>query len=185
MQDNGSNLDITQVLRALGNSLRQFGGFSPNEIRRSGLDREATLRWNILKSLESGSLTGFAIIEKLGDSLRPKAAEIYPLLEQMTDEGLITQVLKKDRKHWSLSETGKDLLKTSPEPVELNRDDEQVDWSAPKWVDLRGVVPTAFARLGRVGIEVAKFGTKEQQESAAREIDEARKRIHHILSDDH
>jgi hypothetical protein len=36
--------------------------------------------------------------------------------------------------------------------------------------------------LGKVSVEVATYGTKEQQEAAAAAIDEARRRIHEILA---
>lgn len=182
MQNNWMNIDLKSMVESLQENIRAFGGFNPEQVRRAGLVNEEGLRLAIIKALGEGPKTGTAIIETIAslNSFKPSAGSVYPLLEQLTDEGLISSAFKKDRKTFTLTDAGREFLAAVPEsPAPEN---ESESWATPKWVDLRGVVPVSLTRLGKVSVEVAKFGTKEQQEEAAKAIDEARRRIHEILS---
>jgi DNA-binding PadR family transcriptional regulator len=180
---NWANFDFSAMAKSLSENIKTFGGFSPETVRRSGLLNEEGLRLHILGSLQEGSKTGHEIVEALSLlTIKPTAGAIYPLLESLLDEGLISVTVKKDRKVYSLTATGKDLASSSPAPEETLADGEETKW-APKWVDVRGVVPVAAARLAKVSLEVSQYGTKEQQEQADEAIDDARRRIHEILSE--
>jgi DNA-binding PadR family transcriptional regulator len=186
MQNNWMNIDLKNMVDTLRENIRNLGGFNPEQVRQAGLLNEEGFRSAIVKALFDGPKTGAAIIEAISEksasNFKPAAGTIYPLLEQLSDEGLVSSSIKKDRKLFSLTEAGKEFHGTLPssqgEPAEANTS----SWSTPKWVDLRGVVPIAATRLGKVSVEVATYGTKEQQEAAAAAIDEARRRIHEILA---
>jgi DNA-binding PadR family transcriptional regulator len=175
--------DFEAMAKSLRENLKNFGGFSPEEVRRSGLLTEEGLRLHILNALKDSPKTGHELTEALKQTnLKPSAGIIYPLLESLLDEGMVTVSVKKDRKFYSITEAGKALLASTPIPEENLGEAAENSW-APKWVDARGVVPVAGARLAKVGLEVSKYGTKEQQERAAEAINEARRQIHKILSE--
>lgn len=177
------NFDFNAMTKSLRNNIKSFGGFSPEAVRRSGLLSEEGLRFQVLNSLQEGSKTGHELIEALAQlNIKPTAASVYPLLEGLLDEGMVSVAVKKDRKVYSITDAGKALLSSTPTPEATLDDSEKETW-APKWVDVRGVVPVAATRLAKVSLEVSKYGTKEQQEQAAEFIDEARRRIHEILSE--
>lgn len=183
MSNNWMNFDLAAMAKSLGENIKSFGGFSPEAVRRTGLLNEEGLRFHILASLEAGAKTGHDILESLGTlSIKPTASSVYPLLESLLDDGLISVSVKKDRKFYSLTESGKDAVASAPAPAEELSENQESSW-APKWVDVRGVVPVAAARLAKVSLEVSQYGTKEQQERAAEAIDDARRRIHEILSE--
>lgn len=183
MYENWSNLDLKNLLKTIDSSIRKFGGFNPETVRRRAFKTQDSTRWDVLRALSTEPSTGIQLIETLSQKSSVTASEIYPLLDQLCDEGLVSQSTKKERKFYSITDAGKSFLNENEESQSIDSEDEAEPWETPKWIDLRGLVPTAFARLSKVGLEVAKFGSKEQQEAAAKEIDEARKRIHRILAD--
>lgn len=177
------NFDFNAMAKNLRDNIKSFGGFNPEAVRQSGLLNEEGLRLRILDSLKDGSKTGHDIVEALAElRVKPTAASVYPLLESLLDEGMVSVVLKKDRKVYSLTDEGKSVLASTPAPEETLEDAPDSSW-VPNWVDIRGLVPVASARLAKVSLEVSQFGTKEQQEQAAEAIDDARRRIHEILSE--
>lgn len=177
------NLDFNAMAKSLRNNIKSFGGFSPEAVRRSGLLSEEGFRFHVLNALQENPKTGHELVEALTQlNFKPTAASVYPLLEGLLDEGMVSVGVKKDRKVYSITDDGKALLSSTPTP-ELSLEDSGEDTWAPKWVDVRGVVPVAAARLAKVSLEVSQYGTKEQQEQAAEAIDDARRRIHEILSE--
>lgn len=184
MNNDWMNLDLASMAKSLKENIRSFGGFSPEEVRRSGLQNEEGLRFAILKTLKDSSKTGHEVIEAIvaadANSVKVTAGSVYPLLESLVDESLLTWTMKKDRRVFSITAEGKKHLASAPKPDEMS--DSQKDSWAPKWVDVRGVVPVAASRLAKVSLEVSQYGTKEQQEAAAKAIDEARQQIHLILA---
>ena len=180
---NWANFDFSAMAKSLRENIKTFGGFSPETVRRSGLLNEEGLRLHILAALQEGSKTGHEIVETLAElNVKPTAGAVYPLLESLLDEGLISVTVKKDRKVYSITDAGEQLASSTPTPEQTLEDAEESSW-APKWVDVRGVVPVAAGRLAKVSLEVSQYGTKEQQEQAAEAIDEARRRIHEILTE--
>jgi DNA-binding PadR family transcriptional regulator len=187
MQNDWSKIDLKNLVTTLSENLKQFGGFSPQQVREAGLLNEDYLRQAILRTLAGGPKTGKQIIEHIeGDSrtgFKPKPGAIYPLLENMIDEGLVSAAFKKDRKNFSITDHGRAALTEAPVTAESG-EAGGVTWGLPKWVDLRGVVPVAASRLAKVSLEVSQYGDKKQQEAAAKAIDEARRKIHEILASD-
>jgi DNA-binding PadR family transcriptional regulator len=181
------NFDMKSVFENLNENIRAFGGFNPEQVRQAGLLGDEAIRNLVLRSLKGGAKTGHQLIIEVENAssgrIKPTAGRIYPLLESLLDEGLVSLSTKKDRKLYSLTEAGLKVESNLEfeQPTETSKNGS--DWAFPKWVDVRGVIPVAATRLGKVSLEVAQFGTKEQQEQAAAALDDARKRIHEILSE--
>jgi DNA-binding PadR family transcriptional regulator len=181
------NVDLKAMFDSLSENIRSLGGFNPEQVKRAGFVDEEGLRILVLRSLNGAPKTGHELSTAVDELSRGKVSaspsRIYPLLERLLDEGLISVATKKDRKIYSLTESGKTAEASFAEiPIEEPEANEST-WALPKWVDVRGVIPIAATRLGKVSLEVAQFGTKDQQERAAAAIDDARKRIHEILSE--
>ena len=178
------NFDLKAIFESLRENISTFGGFSPQQVREAGLVSDEKLVAWILRALENGPKTGHEILNFIGEtsSSSVKPGAIYPMLENLQDQGLVSAKLKADRKVFSLTPEGLsafEKLAVEPEPEEAI---DGLVWGWPKWVDVRGVVPSAAARLAKVTLEVSQHGTKEQQQQAAEALDEARKRIHAILA---
>lgn len=186
MNNSPRNFDLKAIFESLRENVSKFGGFNPQQVREAGLLTEEKLVASILRALENGPKTGSEVMAYIVEttSISAKAGSVYPMLENLQDTGIVSAKTKADRKIYQLTPEGLSAfakLAVDPEPEESV---DGQDWGWPKWVDLRGLVPSASARLAKVTLEVSQHGTKEQQKQAAEALDEARKRIHAILSAD-
>ncbi len=183
MNNNFAGFDLRAISDAVKENIRQFGGFSPSEVGQAGAVGVERLRGDVLISLKGSPKTGFELINAIGvDSKKPSSSQLYPLLEQLFDEGLLTSTVKKDRRVFALTASGEQALAgwQPAEPAEDQNFDAKT-W-LPTWVDLRGNLPKSLARLGKLSFEVSQHGSKSQQEEAAKAIDDAVKQLHKILS---
>jgi len=87
----------------------------------------------------------------------------------------------KDRKVYTLTKAGKAAEKLLVAEETAN-DETGSGWDITQWADPNGNLTTASRRLARAAFDLARHGTKEQQEAAAAAIDEARRKIHEILA---
>ena len=187
MRDTGLNIDLRAVALSLKENIGKLGGFSPEQVRQAATS-DASLRNAVLSALLDGSKTGHDVMLALKETSRmgiaPSAGRVYPLLENLTDQGLVTSSVKKDRKVFKITEAGRDALSAAAPEVETEAGSNAgTGWPLPKWVDLTGEIPRASARLAAVAVDVAKNGTREQQKQAAAIIDEARRQLHQLLSE--
>lgn len=183
MNTSWSSFDLRSIADAVRDNVRQFGGFSPNEVKKAGTVGSARLRFEVLKAAEKSAKTGFEIQSAIGESAhKPASAALYPLLEQLVDERLLKAAVKKDRRLFSLTEAGAKELETWQPDTDREPLGNEDNWLLPNWVDLRGALPKSLARLGRQSVEVSRHGSKEQQEKAAAAIDETVKKLHKILA---
>jgi DNA-binding PadR family transcriptional regulator len=184
MRDTGINIDLRAVVKSLSDNIGKLGGFSPEQVRQAATS-DATLRSAVLAALSEGSKTGHEVMLALKETSRmgiaPSAGRVYPLLENLTDQGLVTSSIKKDRKVFKLTDAGREALETTVPETETENAGNS--WPVPKWIDLTGEVPRASARLATVAVDVAKNGTREQQQQAAAIMDEARRQLHQLLSE--
>jgi DNA-binding PadR family transcriptional regulator len=184
MRDTGLKIDLRALAQSLKENVSKLGGFSPQQVREAAMS-DTTLRLSILRALADGPKTGHQVILALKEEskfgLAPSAGSVYPLLENLVDTEMAAASLKKDRRIYSITQLGTDELANGPK-TDDGAADANSGWPLPKWVDLQGVVPRASARLAAVTMDVAKNGTREQQQEAAAIIDEARRQMHALLS---
>lgn len=186
MNKSWPNIDLRALVENLRESITSLGGFSPEQVRVAASMGEDRLQAEILKALEGGAKTGHEIVQAIADAsktgFKPKAANVYPLLEKLIDTGLVSASLKKDRRVFTLTAAGKAAASQAELPVEDSTAGNRSSWSAPTWVDVNGELAKASKRLAAVALEVAQNGTKAQQTEAAKVIDEARRKLHAILA---
>ncbi len=186
MNNSWSNIDLRALVENLRESISSLGGFSPEQVRVAASMGEDRLQAEILKALEAGSKTGHEIVQAIADAsktgFKPKAANVYPLLEKLIDTGLVSASMKKDRRMFNLTAAGKEAAAQAEMPIKDATTENRSAWSAPTWVDVNGEVAKAGKRLANVALEVAQTGTKAQQAEAAKVIDEARRKLHAILA---
>jgi DNA-binding PadR family transcriptional regulator len=180
------NIDLRALVENLRESISSLGGFSPEQVRVAASMGEDRLQAEILKTLEAGAKTGHEIVQAIAEAskvgFKPKAANVYPLLEKLIDTGLVSASMKKDRRVFSLTVAGKEAAAQAELPIEDAVSENRLPWSAPTWVDLNGELAKASKHLANVAFEVAQTGTKAQQAEAAKVIDESRRKLHAILA---
>lgn len=184
MRDTGLNIDLRAMAQSLRENVSRLGGFGPQQVRDAAMS-DTLLRRSILLALADGPKTGHQVIVAIKEEskfgLAPSAGSVYPLLENLVDTQLASTSVKKDRKVYTITQMGADELASGPTDPESATEQDSA-WPLPKWVDLQGAVPRASARLAAVTLDVAKNGTRAQQQEAAAIIDEARRQMHALLS---
>lgn len=151
-----------------------FGG--PRRGRRPRGD----VRNAILLLLAEQPMHGYqlmeAIAERSGGRWRPSPGAVYPTLNLLEDEGVITLTQSAGRKLAELTEDGRALVEREaagwPDPFGTE--------GAESGVDLRG----ELAQLHEAVRSVGRGGTEEQRARAAQILADARRSVYRLLAGD-
>lgn len=184
MRENNSGFDFRAALESLGRALRNAGDAMSQSTSPATVWTETGLRRAILAALVDDARTGrdiIATIEATNEwGIKPTAAKVYPLLESLADENVVTASVVKDRKVYALTKAGKAEAAAS---AAGDGEFASATGSAPRtWAGVRSELTTASSRLAKTALDVAQHGSAEQQKAAAAAIDDARRAIHKIMS---
>ncbi|KQR91054.1 MULTISPECIES: PadR family transcriptional regulator [Microbacterium] len=177
-----------------GGGPRGFGGRGPGgnvweqfEQLRGAFDKRVGMRMGrgdvraaVLALLAEQPMHGYQIIseiaERSGGAWKPSAGSVYPTLQLLADEGLISAEESNGRKTYSLTDAGREAAEEASE--------KSAPWEAPSIKDASGfgALPKAAVELAQAAAQVARSGTKEQAEEAAAVLDEARRKLYSILA---
>ncbi|MCU1446737.1 PadR family transcriptional regulator [Cryobacterium sp.] len=138
------------------------------------------VRTAVLALLAEQPMHGYQIIheieERSGGTWKPSAGSVYPTLQLLADEGLISAEESNGRKTYSLTDAGRaaaaDSGSSAPWDPAASED--------PKF----SALPKAGIELAQAAAQVGRTGTPEQINQAVAAIDEARRRIYSILAQD-
>lgn len=117
------------------------------------------------------------IAERSGGAWKPSPGSVYPTLQLLEDEGLITSESEGGKKLFSLTEAGRTAADEGPE-APWEEASRGVDWEVVN--DIR---QAGFGLMEAFG-QVWKTGSKEQREKAISVINDARKKLYLILADE-
>jgi DNA-binding PadR family transcriptional regulator len=148
--------------------------FGPGEVRLA-----------LLSLLESGPKHGYELMKELearsGGMYRASAGAVYPALQQLEDEGLVTSDQSAGKRTYSLTGAGKQELAREAETVKKiwQRADQAGDWGP--WVGPEGlevarpaaeVMKTALRAATRVSHDSARIAKiREILERTKKEIE--------------
>jgi DNA-binding PadR family transcriptional regulator len=144
-----------------------------------GRGNRRNVRSAVLVLLAERSMHGYEIITELETRTsgiwRPSPGSVYPTLQMLEDEGLITSEEQGGRKRFTLTEGGRtEAQQAGPAPWEQLGDEAVQDLS-----DLREV---AFGTMGALR-QVMMNGTEEQRRRAIEVIADTRKKLYAILAE--
>jgi len=154
----------------------RFGGRGPGRrMRRGGI------QVGILALLAEQPMHGYQIIQELanrsGGAWTPGAGSVYPALEQMEAQGLITGDQQDDKRVYTITDKGR--LVAQHNQANSNAPwDEAAEASGPA-NELRQSVFSLLHAAQQLG----RTGTDEQVKKAIELIDQARKQIYLILAE--
>ena len=140
------------------------------------------VRAAVLALLAEKPMHGYQIIseiaERSGGAWKPSAGSVYPTLQLLADEGLITAEEADGRKTYSLTEGGRAEAEASA--------DRAAPWqtSGARESGGMGALPKAGIELAQAAAQVQRTGTPEQVKQAVEALDEARRRLYSILAQD-
>ena len=156
----------------------------PFGVRRPGGGRgrvgRGQIRTALLALLDEAPMHGYEMIrridERSGGRWKPSPGAVYPTLQQMTDEGLVTVVEDGGKRIFSLTDEGRDVV------GDLS-DDDREPWTAdadtnPMWELkplMKGLAMAAAAAMA---------GTPDQVERAKAVLNDARRSLYAILAEE-
>jgi DNA-binding PadR family transcriptional regulator len=162
-----------------------FGfGPSPRGGRRGGhgrRGRRGDIRAAILVLLAERPMHGYEMIQEIAersqDLWRPSPGSVYPTLQLLVDEGLIVGTESEgSKKLFELTDAGR----TAAEKVETPPWDQITEGADPGHVNLR----TATGQLFGAVAQSAHAATPEQQQRIIDIVNNARREIYTVLSED-
>jgi DNA-binding PadR family transcriptional regulator len=160
----------------------KFGrGFGP----RGPRVRRGDVRAAILDLLAEGQpWNGYQIIQEIGERTqgvwRPSAGSVYPALQQLEDEGLITPAAGEDRRrNYTLTDEGRSY-------VEAHADELRSSWDAVTGsIDDEVVQMHNLSRQAAMAVvQVAQAGSPAQVQQASKILADTRKALYRILAAD-
>ncbi|MFE6256607.1 PadR family transcriptional regulator [Agromyces sp. NPDC057865] len=139
------------------------------------------VRAAVLALLAEKPMHGYQIIseiaERSGGAWKPSAGSVYPTLQLLTDEGLVTAEEADGRKTYSLTEAGRAEAEASA--------DRPAPWQSSSGRDFgggMGALPKAGIELAQAAAQIQRSGTPEQVKQAVEVLDDARRRLYSILA---
>jgi DNA-binding PadR family transcriptional regulator len=149
-----------------------------SQARRGPAIRRGEIRPLILAVLQQKPMHGYEVIQELesqsGGRWRPSAGSVYPTLQLLADEGLVTSEEVDGRRTYTLTDAGtKAAAETGGRsPWTESEDEPQPD-----------VMRLAMQLAGAV-VQVQKMGSPRARTEATRILTDARKQIYRVLSED-
>ena len=143
--------------------------------------KRGDVRAAILRLLLESPMHGYQIISEIqtrsGGVWKPSAGSVYPALQLLVDEGLITAKEKEGRRTYSLTEQGREVAESDSS----NAAPWQTGSDRPGGFGIpagpRGSLAKAGIKLARAAAEVARLGKTNQITEATTIIDEATEKL--------
>lgn len=176
------------------------------------------VRAAVIHALGDEPMNGQQVIAAIGAASggdwMPSAGEVYPTLQLLTDEGLVSTQHDGERTVYTLTDAGREAeAAMAAESTSDTGRDSRGEWRMPRmgegwnlpewgdrmsgrwnerwsdrwnehWADRTSAVPRSGAKLAQAAAQVTQTGTREQQERAAALLDETRRRLYAILAED-
>lgn len=157
-----------------------FGPGGHRGHRRGNRSRRGDVRLGILALLNERPMHGYEIIHQIAERSqglwRPSPGSVYPTLQMLVDEGLITGSETDGKKRlFDLTEDGR----TAAQEIEVPPWEAITDGADPGQVSLRTATGQLFGAVAQAG----QAATPEQQQRVVDIVNNARKEIYGILGE--
>jgi DNA-binding PadR family transcriptional regulator len=164
---------------------RGFGGGHGRgkRFRRGARVGRGDVRAAVLALLAEQPMHGYQMISELAERTngmwRPSPGSVYPVLQLLTDEGLVRAEETDGRRVFHLTEAGRADVASregQPKPWETVAAAAEADGSG----DLRMII----FQVGTAVMQVAQAGSDEQVAAAKKILVDARRSLYRILAED-
>jgi DNA-binding PadR family transcriptional regulator len=149
--------------------------------RRGPAVRRGEIRPLILAVLRQKPMHGYEVISELeqqsGGRWRPSAGSVYPTLQQLADEGLVTSTEVDGRRTYTLTDEGQKAAAADTGARSPWTESEADDEGQPDVMRL-------LAQLAGAVVQVGKIGSPRARSEATRVLTDARKQMYRLLSED-
>ncbi len=167
-------------------SFGRFGGRGFGRGKRRQRVRHGDVRAAVLVLLDEQPMHGYQLIQEIeersGGLWQPSPGSVYPILQQLEDEGLVRIEQSSGRKVAHLTEAGRAY-------VEDKRAELEAAWNTlsgdveERVVEIRNL----FAHFGQIAAaakQIAKVGTDRQLAEAENLLSDTRRRLYLILAEE-
>lgn len=166
----------TNPAEAVWEAFDQFkAGFDKRVGTRMG---RGDVRSAVLVLLAEESMHGYQVIreieERTGGRWKPSAGSVYPTLQMLADEGLVTASTENDRKTYSLTDAGREAAAEASAPwatADSRKDSSHLSQLSKAGFDLAQSVA-----------EAARSCDASQQEQVTEVLHDARRKVYSILA---
>jgi DNA-binding PadR family transcriptional regulator len=152
-------------------------GFGPI----GGRARRGDVQTAVLRLLAESPMHGYQIIQELttrsGGVWNPGPGSVYPTLQAMEEQDLVTSELAGSKRVYSLTEKGRKAAE-SGEGTGRSPWDDMAEASGPR-IELRHAMQGLFAAAA----QIERTGTDDQIAKATDHLDQARKAIYLLLAE--
>lgn len=142
-----------------------------------GRMRRGDVRPLVLAALADRPMHGYEVIQwfeaRSGGRWRPSAGSVYPTLQQLADEGLVTSEEVGGRRTYTLTDAGRAAAAATPAP------EPWPDAGSSSENDLREV----YQLMGAV-MQVQRVGSAHARRETARILADARREVYRLLAED-
>jgi len=149
--------------------------------RRGATVRRGEVRPLILSVLRDRPMHGYEIIQELEAQSegrwRPSAGSIYPTLQQLSDEGLVTGEDVEGRRVYTITDEGR---KAAAESGDRSPWTDEAGESDDRRTDIRKLA----IELAAAVMQVQRMGSPRARREADRILTDARKQMYKLLSED-
>ncbi|WP_078966837.1 PadR family transcriptional regulator [Streptomyces sp. WM6378] len=146
-----------------------------------GRARRGDVRASILALLKDRPMHGYEMIQEIGErsggAWKPSPGSVYPTLQLLEDEGLITSESEGGKKLFTLTDAGRTEAESGAE-APWEDAGRGVDWEA-----MHEIRQAGFGLMEAFG-QVWKTGSADQRQKALGVINDARKKLYLILADE-
>lgn len=143
--------------------------------------RRGDIRWALLLGLLDGPAHGYELIGRLeartGGGWRPSPGSVYPTLQLLEDEGLVSSREEGGKRVFELTDAGRTAANKAAEGVDAGA------WGAGGAAQQAGL-QQAMGTLRLAARQIAVAGDDAQTAAAITVITEARQRLYRILAGD-
>jgi DNA-binding PadR family transcriptional regulator len=144
--------------------------------------RRGDVRTGLLSLLADKPMHGYDLIRELeqrsGGMWRPSPGSVYPTLQLLEDEGLVTGQEQDGKRVYSMTEAGRAELEERRE-----RGGDGAPWEFGPVGEGLTQFRDAVAGLAAAVVQIARTGTDEQRAKAAEILADARKRMYAVLAE--
>ena len=142
--------------------------------------RRGEVRPLILTLLQQKPMHGYEVIQELeaqsGGRWRPSAGSVYPTLQLLADEGLVTSEEVDGRRTYTLTDAGRAAASASGLRSPWTQEEEDED----REPDIRRLA----VQLAAAVIQVQKMGSPRARREATGILTDARRQMYRLLADD-
>lgn len=159
------------------------------ERRMGGRAGRGDVRTAVLTLLGEEPMHGYQIIRQIedrsGGNWKPSAGSVYPTLQLLTDEGLISAEESNGRKTYTLTDEGREEASKVEAPAQWgSAQGGQHDAADGGRGSGFGALSKAGMELAQAATQVGRSGTREQVKEAIGVLEESRRRLYAILAQD-